>query len=155
MLIRDILPPHCIACDVEAQSKKRALERLSELIARARPELVATGVFDSLIARERLGGTGIGCGVAIPHGRLRNSRATLGAFIRLKAGIDFDAADRQPVDLLFALLVPEESTEDHLRALARLAAMFRDEALRARLRAAATPDTLYRAVLDWDAAHPV
>jgi nitrogen PTS system EIIA component len=153
MNIPEILPPQHVACDVEAPSKKRALERLSELIAAGQDAVSAADVFDILLARERLGGTGIGHGVAIPHGRLKDGTLTLGAFVKLKSGIDFDAPDREPVDLLFALLVPEAATGDHLRTLAQLAAMFSDAAMRDKLRAATDAADLHRLVTDWLAAH--
>jgi len=153
MNIPDILPLQHVACDVEAHSKKRVLERLSELIAAGQDRLSASEVFDILLARERLGGTGIGHGVPTPHGRLKGGGPTLGAFVKLNSGIDFDAPDREPVDLLFALLVPEAATADHLRTLAQLAAMFSDAAMRDKLRAAAGAADLHRLITEWLAAH--
>ena len=111
MQLTELITPERIDCDVDANSKKRALEILSTLISQSQDTISANDVFDSLIAREKLGGTGVGHGVAIPHGRLKNTDQTLGAFVKLKSGVDYDSADHQPVDLLFALLVPEEATE--------------------------------------------
>lgn len=153
MQITQLISPERVACDVDAHSKKRALEFLSELISNGEDTVSTTDVFNSLIARERLGGTGVGYGVAIPHGRLRNTELTLGAFIKLNSGIDFDAADNQPVDLLFALLVPEESTEEHLQTLAQLAAMFSDDEFRHKLREAQDADTLHNLLVEWQTAH--
>lgn len=124
MQISDILSENRVRCDVNASSKKAALEVLAELISSGHASLIQTEVFESLLARERLGSTGLGHGIALPHGRLKHSDKTLGAFIRLAQGIDYDSIDRQPVDLLFALLVPEESTQEHLDILSKLAEMF-------------------------------
>lgn len=149
MQLSDLITPDRIGCNIDAQSKKRALEQLSELISQDQDTISSTQVFDSLLARERLGGTGVGHGVAIPHGRLRNSEQTLGAFIKLARGVDYDAADKQPVDLLFALLVPEESTEEHLEILAKLAAMFSDGDMRNKLRHAQSAADIHKLLLEW------
>lgn len=143
MQIAEILKPERIAVSTEISSKKGVLEELARLIAMDTPDLTQTEVFDSLCARERLGSTGLGHGVAIPHGRLKGGKHTLGAFIQLKDGVDYDAVDQQPVDLLFALLVPEESTDEHLQILARLAEMFSDTDLVRKLRYASSSDRLY------------
>ncbi len=135
MEIAEILTPDRVLCDVSASSKKRALEKISELIAGADPTLTPGEVFDCLLGRERLGSNCIGSGVAIPHGRVKHGDRTLGAFMRISEGVDFDAIDRQPVDLLFALLVPEESTDEHLEVLAYLAEKLSDSSFREELRA--------------------
>lgn len=153
MQLSDLITPNRIGCNLDAQSKKRALEQLSELISQDQDTISSTQVFDSLLTRERLGGTGVGHGVAIPHGRLRNSQQTLGAFIKLARGVDYDAADKQPVDLLFALLVPEESTEEHLQILAKLAAMFSDEEMRKKLRLAQTAADIHKLLIEWQNSH--
>ncbi len=153
MQLADIITPERIACDTSAGSKKRALELLSELIAGGQDNMTTGEVFDSLLNRERLGGTGLGHGVAIPHGRLHSSDKTIGAFIKLEQGVDFDAIDHQPVDILFALMVPEHSTEEHLQTLAMLAAMFNDETLREKIRQTRTAQELYQLMLDWQATH--
>jgi len=124
MQISQILTSERILTDAPDRSKKAALETLATLIAGADPGLTQTEVFNSLISRERLGSTGLGQGIALPHGRLKNGKLTLGAFVRLESGIDFDAVDHKPVDLLFALLVPEESTDEHLKILSQLAELF-------------------------------
>lgn len=153
MQLTDLLPLAHVSCDSQASSKKRVLEQLSELIATGQESLSRNEVFDSLLARERLGSTGLGHGVAIPHGRLKESDRTIGAFIKLRQGIDYDASDRQPVDLLFALLVPEHSTEEHLQLLARLAEMFSNAAVVARLREAETAEALLEIIREWQASH--
>jgi PTS system nitrogen regulatory IIA component len=134
MHVTNLLTPDRIVCNVALSSKKRVLEHLSMLIADSSHTFIAAEIFDSLIARERLGSTGLGHGIAIPHGRVKNSEETIGAFIKLQEGIDYDAIDNQPVDLFFALLVPENSTDEHLQLLSQLATIFRDESLRQRLR---------------------
>jgi PTS system nitrogen regulatory IIA component len=135
MNITDIIVPERVACDIDASSKKRALEKISDIIASDdTSHLAAQDVVDSLIAREKLGSTGIGSGVAIPHGRLKNSDKTIAAFLQLHHGIDYDAIDDQDVDLMFALLVPEHSTDEHLQILAELAEMFSHEEIREKLR---------------------
>ncbi|MFO8155472.1 MAG: PTS sugar transporter subunit IIA [Pseudomonadota bacterium] len=138
-----ILPEARVRLEVEASSKKRALELASEQIVVGTPaeraELLKPGaIFDAFLGRERLGSTALGHGVAIPHGRLAGNGETLATFMRLKEGVDFDASDQKPVDLIFALLVPEDSTEIHLRILAALARLFNDEAFCQRLREAPT-----------------
>jgi len=149
MHLSELLTPDRIACNLPAQSKKRALEELSELISHADPMVTTNEVFDSLLARERLGGTGVGYGVAIPHGRLKNTEKTIAAFISLQDAIDFDALDNQRVDLLFALIVPENSTQEHLQILASIAGMFNDEATREKLRQATSSEELYQLISDW------
>ncbi len=134
MQIADILDASRIVCGVEKSSKKAALEATATLLASASDSLSQGQVFDTLLSRERLGSTGLGNGIALPHGRLKNGDMTIGAFVRLKSGIDYDATDKQPVDILFALLVPEESTEEHLQILARIAEKFSQADLQTKLR---------------------
>ena len=143
MQISDILETNRILCNVDKISKKAALETLSELIASASDNLSQGQVFESLLARERLGSTGLGHGIGLPHGRLKNGDRTIAAFVRLKAGIDYDAVDKQPVDLLFALLVPENSTEEHLQILSRIAEKFSQEEFQQQLRQEDNIDTVF------------
>jgi nitrogen PTS system EIIA component len=117
-------------------SKKKALEELSNLLATGAPNLSSQEVFNSLIGREKLGSTGLGHGVAIPHGRVASVERSVGAFMRLKHPVDYDAHDGNPVDLIFGLLVPQTATEAHLKHLAAVAEMFSDDAFCAKLRAA-------------------
>jgi PTS system nitrogen regulatory IIA component len=124
MKLSEILAPGCIRLDSDATSKKRVLESASQLLADTDEGLSPREVFDCLIAREKLGSTGLGQGVAIPHGRIAGLDKTIGVFLRLPRGVDFDAPDNEPVDLVFALLVPEESTEEHLQVLASIASYF-------------------------------
>lgn len=149
MKIADLITPERIAHDVKAVSRKRVLELLSSLIASGQTQLTQKDVFESLLARERLGGTGLGRGLALPHGRLKNLDRALGAFVKLENGVDFDANDKQPVDLLFALVVPEKSTDEHLQILATLAQMFSDRHIREKLRMADSGNALYDLLLQW------
>lgn len=149
MQLTDILSLGRISCDSQASSKKRVLEQFSDLIANDQTSLNRNEIFDSLLSRERLGSTGLGHGIAIPHGRISNSERAIGALIKLSEGIDYEAVDHQPVDLLFALLVPEKSTEEHLQLLAMLAEMFSNAEVVTRLRNAHTEAALYDAILDW------
>jgi len=149
MQLSELLTPDRIICNLSAQSRKRALEEISELISHGEPKVTTNEVFDSLLARERLGSTGIGHGVAIPHGRLKNTEQTIGAFIKLQEAVDFDAIDNRPVDLMFALLVPELSTQEHLQILASIAGMFNDEQTREKLRQATSAEELYQLISDW------
>jgi len=144
MDIAEIFSQQNVQLDEQAGSKKRALEIVGEMIARSDSSLTSLGVFDALLARERLGSTGLGHGVAIPHGRIPGMEATVGVFVRLDQGVDFDAPDKQPVDLLFGLLVPEQSTDEHLQILSHLAERFSDTAVRDSLRAAASAEDVVR-----------
>ena len=127
MQLEDILTPELCFCDVEGVSKKRLLKTISELIENNIDYLQANPVFDALMAREQLGSTGLGGGIAIPHCRVSSCQEIVGCLITLSEPIDFDAVDNKPVDLLFVLLVPEEKTDEHVKVLAQLAGLFNDE----------------------------
>jgi PTS system nitrogen regulatory IIA component len=130
----ELLHPARIACQQDSSSKKRSLEMLSTLLAGAVPDYTEAEIFDSLVTRERLGSTGLGNGVALPHARLRSLKQPIAALVTHRQGVDFDAIDRQPVDLLYALLVPEDSTDEHLKILAQLAGLFSNPDFCSRLR---------------------
>ncbi|MFV2056637.1 MAG: PTS IIA-like nitrogen regulatory protein PtsN [Thiohalomonadales bacterium] len=150
MEIHDILSPDRIVCDLDASSKKRALEKISDMLSNdSSLDIAPQEVCESLIAREKLGSTGIGCGVAIPHGRLKSANKTLAAFVRLHKGIDYDAIDNKEVDLIFALLVPENSTEDHLQILAELAEMFSNSEILEKLRNTNDSQSLCQVLSNW------
>lgn len=153
MQVSELLELERISCNTHAASKKRVLEQLSELLAGNQSELTQTQVFDSLLTRERLGSTGLGHGVAIPHGRVKNSDKTLVALIKLDHGIDYDAIDNKPVDLLFALLVPEQSTDEHLQLLSQLAEMLSDPELVKQLRTANSSNSLLSTIHKWQKSH--
>jgi PTS system nitrogen regulatory IIA component len=143
MNISEILSPDCVFADVDCHSKKDALDTLAKTIANSDNSISQTEVFDCLIARERLGSTGLGKGIAIPHGRLKQGKKTLAAFIQLDEAVDYDAVDKVPVDLLFALIVPEDSTEEHLQTLAKLAEKFSDTDTIRKLRRSNTATEIY------------
>ena len=144
--LNQILAPDRVRSNVPAASRKRTLQLLGEILADADPELSAQSVFDLLVARERLGSTGLGEGCALPHARVPGLGRTLAAFLRLQGGVDFDSPDHEPVDLVFGLLVPEESTEEHLETLAAIARVFSSERVRSSIRATDEP-TRIREVL--------
>ena len=148
--IADLITPDRVACDVDVTSKKRGLEALSDLVAASDPALSAQTIFDKLINREKLGSTGLGHGVALPHARMDGNEAAAAAFIRTSDAIDFDAFDGEPVDLLFALVVPEHFTDEHLQILARLAEMFSDASFCSRLREAADDQSLFQLLTEWE-----
>jgi PTS system nitrogen regulatory IIA component len=127
MNISQLIDEDHVLCCPDVASKKRLLEVVSELLAVDLPHISAHEIFDSLINREKLGSTGLGKGVAIPHGRIDALEQPVCAFIRLEAPVEFDATDGQPVDLAFALLVPEDSTEEHLQVLSLIAELFSDQ----------------------------
>ena len=143
MNISDILSPECIYPNMDCHSKKDALDTLAKSIADSDNSISQTEVFECLIARERLGSTGLGNGIAIPHGRLKNGKKTLAAFIQLESAVEYDAVDNAPVDLLFALIVPEDSTEEHLQTLAKLAEMFSDTSTLKKLRQSDSATDMY------------
>ena len=142
-----ILATERVRSDVPAGSRKRTLQVLGEVFADADPALSAQGVFDRLVARERLGSTGLGEGCALPHARVPGLGGALAAFLRLRKGVDFDAPDHAPVDLVFALLVPEESTDEHLETLAAIARVFADEGVRSSIRSAEEPARIREVLL--------
>lgn len=138
-LIAKLLPPANVVVGLEASSKKRAFEQAG-LLFENNHGIGRSVVFDSLFAREKLGSTGLGQGIAIPHGRIKGLKDALGAFIRLSEPVPFDAPDSRPVSLLFVLLVPEQANEHHLQLLSELAQMFSDRSFREQLMSA--PDAL-------------
>ncbi len=149
MLIHETLRRDRTFHNVPGNSKKRVLENASELIAETVSSLDAEEIFAGLIGRERLGSTGLGEGVAIPHCRLENCQETVGSLIKLPEPIDFEAIDQNPVDLLFVLLVPTEATEAHLQTLAALAELFSQEAFREQLRQSKDADELFNAAVNF------
>ena len=138
-LIAKLLPAANVVVGLEASSKKRAFEQAG-LLFENNHGIARSTVFDSLFAREKLGSTGLGQGIAIPHGRIKTLKDALGAFIRLAEPVPFDAPDGKPVSMLFVLLVPEQANEHHLQLLSELAQMFSDRTFREQLLNA--PDAL-------------
>lgn len=153
MLLIDLLTPSRTATGVSATSKKRLLETLASTLAEGQGETCERAIFDSLFAREKLGSTGLGHGVAIPHGRTPGLSNAIGAFVRLSDGIDFSAIDGAPVDLVFALAVPEHFSHQHLVLLSQLAEMFGDAGFCLQLRNASDSASLYALLADWQLTH--
>ena len=142
MKLSAIVTPARVATGITVTSKKKALEELSKLLAQGAG--VTDGeILNGLSAREKLGSTGLGHGVAIPHGRLNGVKTSVGAFVRLKHPVDYDAHDGQPVDLIFGLIVPAAATEEHLKHLAAIAEKFSDDAFCKSARAAADVKSLH------------
>jgi PTS system nitrogen regulatory IIA component len=149
MEISTLLAAGHIHCDVAVSSKKRAMDVLSGLLVAAGAPLSETEIFNGLITRERLGSTGLGHGVAIPHGRFSDLNQTIAILVRFAQPVDYDAIDGEPVDLVVALMVPERSTDEHLQLLAALAEMFSNERMRNSLRQAATAQEIESLIGGW------
>jgi len=146
--IENILTPGRSLVGVPGGSKKRVLEQIARILGRDLPDLDSQTIYESFIAREKLGSTGFGNGIAIPHCRMPGCTTPLSAVLRLDAPVDFDAIDGAPVDLLFVLLVPEAATDEHLELLRQIASMLDRDEVRERLRRASSGQELYQAVVD-------
>ena len=142
MNISDLLAPEAVLASLKAQNKKQLLQELAAR-AHARTGLPEKQIFETLIERERLGTTGVGSGIAIPHGRMAGATAITGVFAKLESPIAYDAVDGQPVDLIFMLLAPENAGADHLKALARIARLLRDQDVAKKLRASRDAQAIY------------
>ncbi|WP_454839089.1 PTS IIA-like nitrogen regulatory protein PtsN [Pseudomonas hormoni] len=151
--LESILTPGRSLVNVPGGSKKKALEQIANLIHKEVLDLEMQDVFEALIAREKLGSTGFGNGIAIPHCRLKGCTSPISALMHLDAPIDFDAIDGAPVDLLFVLLVPEAATDAHLELLRQIASMLDRKEVRDRLRSAPSNEALYQVVLDEQNRH--
>ena len=145
--LEQILTPGRSLVNVPGGSKKRVLEQIANLVARDLTELDAQSIFESLIAREKLGSTGFGNGIAIPHCRLAGCETPISAVLHLESAVDFDAIDGAPVDLLFVLLVPDAATDAHLELLRQIASMLDRSEVRERLRQATSGEALYETVV--------
>ncbi len=154
MDVKTFLSQHRTRCGVETSSKKRALEILSQTISEDQPTLDANEIFQNLIAREKLGSTGLGQGIAIPHCRLSNCASTVGALITLASPIDFEAIDGKPVDILFALVVPEEAHEAHLQTLSAIAERLNQSDFLKQLRHSDSAEKLFAAATSQDTPQP-
>ena len=152
MEISDLLTSRNVFVSLRATSKKQALQELASKAAEI-SGLDERRVFDVLLERERLGTTGVGSGIAIPHGKLSELDGLFGVFARLEKPVDFDAVDEQPVDLIFLLLAPETAGADHLKALARISRLLRDRAVCEKLRAAGDEDSLFGLLTGENANH--
>ena len=151
MLISDLVTPSAVIASLKATSKKQALQELARRAAEMTGEH-ERAIFDVLLERERLGTTGVGDGVAIPHGKLPNLKKLIGLFARLERPIDFEAIDEQPVDLIFLLLAPGTAGADHLKALARVSRLLRDRQMREKLRGSETAEAIYALLVEQHAS---
>jgi PTS system nitrogen regulatory IIA component len=151
MNLSDLLKREAVLPSLHAQSKKQVLQEVAAVGARL-TGLADREIFDTLLQRERLGSTGVGQGVAIPHGKLRTLDRLVGVLARLARPVDFDSLDDQPVDLVFVLLAPESAGADHLKALARIARILRDPVMVQKLRNALDADGLYAILTGIDEA---
>jgi PTS system nitrogen regulatory IIA component len=150
-LISKLLLPDNILLDTESSSKKRVFERVG-LLFENNQQIARSTVFDSLFAREKLGSTGLGQGVAIPHGRIAKLRDATAAFVKTSNPIPFDAPDGQPVHHIFVLLVPERATDLHLQILGELAQMFSDSQFRDQLNACTDTASIHQLFFNWNTA---
>jgi len=152
-LVARLVPGTNVVLNLSASSKKRAFEQAA-LLFENHQGLERARVFDSLFARERLGSTGLGQGVAIPHGRIKGLKEAVAAFVRLAEPVPFDAPDGRPVQLLFFLLVPEQATQQHLDILSELAQMLSDKPFREELLDAPDSETLHAMLRAWEPIRP-
>lgn len=152
MEIFQLLSPDGVVANLKANSKKQALQELAARASRITGQHERS-IFDTLLERERLGTTGVGNGIAIPHGRLAGLDKLYGLFARVERAIDFDSIDEMPVDLIFLLLAPEAAGADHLKALARVSRLLRDKAVCEKLRGAESADAIYALLTDSPASH--
>jgi nitrogen PTS system EIIA component len=149
MNLETLVSPESVVYCADVSSKKRALEILAELLATQTEAQDPLAVFQLLTEREKLGSTSLGHGVALPHARTSMCTNAIGAFIKLDKGIDFDSPDRQATDLLFALMVPEHYTDEHLKILAGLAGLFSDSKFCQNLRSSTASTELYKRLTTW------
>lgn len=149
MQLEEILSLERCHCQIEGISKQRILTKISEIVSENIDTLEAADVFDALIAREQLGTTGLGNGIAIPHCRLAPCENIIGALITLDEPIDFDSLDKKPVDILFVLLVPHEENDEHVRTLAGLASLFNNEDFCFKIRHAQDSKDLYNIAITY------
>jgi PTS system nitrogen regulatory IIA component len=147
-LISKILTADCVVLDSDSASKKRVFERVGLMFENTQ-NIARSQVFDSLFAREKLGSTGLGQGVAIPHGRVKGLKDAVAAFVKMKTPIPFDAPDGLPVNFIFVLLVPERATDLHLQILGELAQMFSDAQFREKLQATDDPAAIHALFAEW------
>ena len=153
MKLVDFIRPSGVSADLGATDKRSALAELAALLSAENPGAEAPQITAILTARERLATTGVGDGVALPHGKLDRLQRISGVVGLSRAGIDFDAVDGQPAHIFVALLAPEQSTSDHLKALARVARLLKEPAFREQLLSCSSADDLYRAIADEDGKH--
>ena len=153
MQLSDIIHSNAVIANLKATSKKKALQELADFAANA-VKIDAKIIFETLMQRERLGSTGLGRGIAIPHGKFAAIDKVHGVFARLAQPIDFESSDDEPVDLIFLLMAPESAGADHLKALARISRMLRDKTLVEKLRGTEDAGGLYSILTEPSASEP-
>jgi PTS system nitrogen regulatory IIA component len=146
MTLQDILTLDCTECAVPANSKKRILEKLCQHAANQLGENDSSSLLDSLLNREKMGSTGIGNGIAIPHGKLNNSNKAVAVLLTTETAIDFDAIDNKPVDIFICLFVPQDSTQDHLETLQSIAKLFSDRKTAKQVRKCTNKQSLFNLI---------
>lgn len=146
MEISHILHPDCVLCAVQGTSKKRILELISQIANQHLIDIDQATILASLVCREKMGSTGIGGGIALPHGRLKGLESALGVLVTCQPAIEYDAIDNMPVDVFFAILVPEEKAKEHLQTLSTIAAKLSDKDLLKQLRSADTAEKLFQVI---------
>jgi len=153
MQITDMFKKEYIIEELKAHSKRAVLSELSEIFTRSHSGIQSEGMVEVLLEREKLGSTGIGDGIAIPHGKLKGLDSLVISFGRSREGIDFDAIDGKPVYLFFLLMAPESSTGQHLKALAKISRMLKDQEFRSSLLSAKNAEELYRRIAEKDESY--
>ena len=151
MEIKQLVSSDSVICNADVNSKKRALELMGELLSKNSDPSNSLQIFQQLTERENLGSTSLGHGVALPHARTSLCKEATGVFLKLDHGIDFDSPDQQPTDLLFALMVPEDYTDEHLEILATLAGLLNQEDFCNTLRSASSSTELHHTLTNWQA----
>ena len=147
MEIKDILSPDCTLCAAQGTSKKRILEIISQIANQHLLDVDQATILASLVCREKMGSTGIGGGIALPHGRLENIDKVMAVLVTSKPAIDYEAIDNNPVDIFFAILVPENKAQEHLQTLSTIAAKLSDKENLRKLRAAQSNEQLFEAII--------
>ena len=147
MVIKNILHPDCTQCAVQGSSKKRILELISEIANKHLVDIDQATILASLMCREKMGSTGIGSGIALPHARLQNITEVMAVLVTCKPPINYDAVDNAPVDIFFAILVPEEQCEQHLQTLSIIANKLNDKEMLKKIRSATTDQELFQVII--------
>ena len=146
MEIKDILHPDCTLCAVQGTSKKRVLELISQIANQYLMDIDKATILSSLISREKMGSTGIGNGIALPHGRLKELENVMAVVVTSEQPIDYDAIDNAPVDIFFAILVPEDKASEHLGTLSAIATKLNNKDTLSKMRNAKTDQELFEAI---------
>ena len=148
MYLKSILSSDCTQCAVLFNSKKRILQYISQLAHQKYPELSAQDILDSLLVREKLGSTGIGNGIALPHGRLKGITKSVAIFLINEKPLNYDAIDNKPVDIFCAVLIPEQQCQEHLSTLSEISKLLSNKSLVKQLRHCESNDTLYELIMN-------